>query len=170
MYALSKYIGKEKVNAALRNLLAKRMSEEQPRPTTLDLYRELESVTPDTLHYLLDDLFKTNTFWRLKAKELSASRTSEGNWQVSLKVQAQKVAVDSAGIETEVPINDWLEIGIYESDSNSHAPLYLKMHRIKSGEQTISVKVPRKPTHAGIDSNHLMISIRRDDNVRYLED
>ena len=53
MYALSKYIGKEKVNAALRRLLEKHASGELPLPTTLNLYEELQKVTPDSLNYLL---------------------------------------------------------------------------------------------------------------------
>ena len=49
MYALSQYIGKEKVNGALRSLLQKHHSEELSLPTTLDLYQELEELTPDFL-------------------------------------------------------------------------------------------------------------------------
>jgi hypothetical protein len=30
------------------------------------------------------------------------------------------------------------------------------MHRIRSGEQTITVTVPRKPVRAGIDPYHLL--------------
>ena len=48
-------------------------------------------------------------------------------------------------------------------------PLYLKMHRIVSGEQLIKVVVPRKPTQGGIDPNFLMIDIRVDDNVMEVE-
>jgi ABC-2 type transport system permease protein len=170
MYTLSRYIGKEKVNGALRSLLEKHVSGEIPLPTTIDLYEELQSVTPDTLNYLLHDLFKTNTYWRLKTKQFSASQTKAGNWKLMLKVQAQKVVVDSTGNETEVPINDWLEVGVYEEDNGSPESLYLQMHRIRSGEQTISIIVPRKPKRAGIDPNHLMIDLRREDNVMQLDE
>ena len=33
------------------------------------------------------------------------------------------------------------------------------MHRIRSTEQTITVTVPRKPAHAGIDPYHLLIEL-----------
>jgi aminopeptidase N len=165
MYALSKYIGKEKVNGALRRLLAKHDSGELPLPTTLDLYQEIQKVTPDSLNYLLNDLFKKNTYWRLKTKKLSAEQTKPGKWEVTLKVQAQKVVVDSTGSEKEVPMNDWLEVGIYEEGKGLDKPLYLRMHRIRSGEQTIKVTVPRKPDRGGIDPNSLMIDVRRDDNM-----
>lgn len=35
-------------------------------------------------------------------------------------------------------------------------PLYLQMHRIRTGTQTITVTVPGKPTRAGIDPYHLL--------------
>jgi len=165
MHALAKYIGKEKVDDALRSLLQKHTSGALPLPTTLDLYQEIQQVTPDSLHYLLHDLFKANTYWRLKTKQFAAAQTKAGNWQVTLKVQAQKVVVDSTGSEHEVPMNDWLEVGIYEEGKGLNEPLYLQMHRIRSGEQTIKLTVPRKPERGGIDPNTLMIDLRLDDNV-----
>ena len=168
MYVLGKYIGKEKVNGALRRLLQKHSSGELPQPTTLDLYQELQKVTPDSLNYLLHDLFKKNTYWRLKTEQFAAKQTKAGNWQVTLKVQAHKVVVDSTGRENEVPMNDWLEVGIYEETKGLNEPLYLQMHRIRSGEQTIKVTVPRKPERGGIDPNFLMIDLRLDDNIKQL--
>lgn len=169
MYTLSKYIGKEKVNAALRSLLQKHQSGELPLPTTLDLFQEIKKVTPDSLNYLLNDLFKKNTYWRLKTNQFAVEQTKAGNWQVTLKVQAQKVVIDSTGTEKEVPMNDWLEVGIYEEHQGVDKPLYLQMHRIRSGEQLIKVTVPRKPVRGGIDPNYLMIDLRLDDNIMQLD-
>ncbi len=166
MYALSKYIGKAKVNGALRRLLQKRQSGELPLPTTLDLYQEIQKVTPDSLKYLLNDLFKQNTYWRLKTERLAAEQMKAGHWQVTLKVKAQKIVIDSTGKENEVPMNDWLEVGLYEEVKGLSKSLYLQMHRIRSGEQTLKVTVPRKPERGGIDPNHLMIDLRLDDNMK----
>lgn len=165
MYTLSKYLGKEKVNGALRHLLQKRHSGDMPLPTTLDLYRELQEVTPDSLHYLLNDLFKQNMYWRLKTKRLAAMQTKAGQWQVMLTVQAQKAMIAGTGKEKEVPMNDWLEIGLYEEVEGLSKPLYLRMHRIRSGEQTIKVTLPQKPDRGGIDPNYLMIDLRLEDNI-----
>lgn len=167
MYALSKYIGKEKVNAALRNLLQKHRTGTLPYPTSLDLYQELGTVTPDSLKYLFNDLFKKNIYHRLKTTKISAVETKAG-WEVTLKVQASKVDIARTGKETALPMNDLLEIGLYEEGAVN--PLYLKMHRIVSGEQLIKVVVPRKPKHGGIDPNYLMIDIRVDDNVVEVSD
>ncbi|MHA4844148.1 ABC transporter permease/M1 family aminopeptidase [Flavitalea antarctica] len=165
MYALSKYIGTENVNAALRTLLGKRDSGSLPFPTTIDLYDELQKVTPDSLTYLLNDLFKENTYWRLKTKQLAVTLTRAGSWEVTMKVEAQKLVIDRVGNEKEVPMNDWLEVGLYEEGRDLSKPLYLQKHRVLSGEQTIKVTVPRKPDRGGIDPNYLMIDLRLDDNI-----
>ena len=169
MYTLSEYIGEERVNKALRRLLAKHRSGAPPLLTSLDLYRELQAVTPDSLQYLLHDLFEANTFWELETEGATAEETDAGAWQVTLDVRARKVVVDEAGVETEVPMDDWVEIGVFapaEEGKDSGEPLYVQMHRIRPGEQTITVTVPRKPARAGIDPDNLLIDLETDDNIR----
>ena len=83
---------------------------------------------------------------------------------MTLDVRARKMVVDEAGVETEVPMDEWVEIGIFD-DKGLNEPLYLQMHRIRTGTQTITVTVPRKPARAGIDPHHLLIEVETDDNV-----
>lgn len=42
----------------------------------------------------------------------------------------------------------------------------LQKHRVRSGQQTITVTVPRKPTRAGSDPNNLLIVLKMDDNIK----
>lgn len=168
LYALSEYIGEERMNGALRRLLEKHRTEEAPLATTLDLYRELQAVTPDSLQYLLHDLFEVNTYWKLETERVTAKQTAAGTWQVTLDVRARKVVFDSAGVETEVPMNDWVEVGVFapvENVETSGKPLYVRKHRVRSGKQTVTVTVPRKPARAGIDPYHLLIDLETDDNI-----
>jgi len=168
LYALNRYIGAERVNEALRRLLAKHGSGTPPLPISRDLYRELQAVTPDSHRYLLHDLFEVNTFWELKTERAAAVPTEGGAWQVTLDVQARKVSVDETGVETPLPMDDWVEVGVFapvEKGELSGRPLYVQMHRIGSGKQTITVTVPARPASAGIDPDHLLIDLRMDDNV-----
>jgi ABC-2 type transport system permease protein len=91
---------------------------------------------------------------------------------VTLEVETRKVTVDSIGIETNIPMNDWIEIGVYalraEGESSAKV-LYLQKHRIRSGKQTITVRVPSKPARAGIDPHHLLIDLEMDDNSKKVE-
>jgi ABC-2 type transport system permease protein len=174
LHALSEYIGEEQVNTALRRLVDKHGSGVPPLPTTLDLYRELQAVTPDSLQYLLHDLFEVNTFWELEMERATAAQSEAGSWQVTLDVRARKVVVDEAGIETEVPMDELVEIGVFapgQASDEVGEPLYVQMHRIHSGAQTITVTVPGKPLLAGIDPYHLLDWEERDndDNIDAVE-
>jgi ABC-2 type transport system permease protein len=169
LYALSRYIGQDRVNSALRRLIEKHGAAAPPLPTTLDLYRELQAVTPDSLHYLLYDLFEANTYWALETDEVSADSTATGEWRVTLDVRARKVVIDTAAVETEVPMDDLIEIGVFAPDGKDQSvgrTLYLEKHRVRSGRQTITVTVRSTPGRAGIDPDQLLIDLKPDDNVR----
>jgi ABC-2 type transport system permease protein len=173
LFAMSEYMGQERVNLAFRRLIETHRSGAPPLATTLDLYRELQAVTPDSLRYLLHDLFEANTFWELETERATAAQTAAGAWQVTLRVKARKVTVDPAGKETEVQMDEWIPIGVF-APSGRQGPdfgetLYLRSHRIRSGRQTITVTVPKKPSDAGIDPYLLLIDLERFDNVEEVE-
>jgi ABC-type transport system involved in multi-copper enzyme maturation permease subunit len=172
--ALSEYMGVERVNTALRRLNGKHRSGTPPLATTLDLYRELQAVTPDSLQSLLRDLFEVNTYWQVATERVTATSTEGGTWRVTLDVRARKVVLDSTGVENEVGMDEWVEVGVFaraESGDELSAPLYVQKHRIRSGEQTITVTVPREPVLAGIDPHHLLDWEERedDDNIEGVE-
>jgi hypothetical protein len=171
LYAMREYIGKERVDDALRRLFEKYRSgvppfdspdpplaQGRPLPTSMDLYRELQAVTPDQFQSLLHDLFEKNTFWELETDRATAHQTEGGAWQVTLEVRARKVVVDEVGVETEVPMDDWIEVGVFHEGEP-----YLQKHRIRSGKQTIAVTVPQKPARAGIDPRHLLSDLGETD-------
>jgi ABC-2 type transport system permease protein len=167
LYALSQYIGRDRVNGALRSLLEKHIAG-TTLATTLDLYRELEAVTPQPYRSLLHDLFAANTFWELKTESVTAKKTAAGTWQVTLVVNARKETIDPAGVETNVPMNEWIEIGVFaprKEGEDRGKPLYLQKHRIRTGRQTIPVTVHEEPFGGGIDPNFLLIDARPDDNL-----
>ncbi len=156
MYALSRYMGEERVNGALAGLLRKKAGS---LATTLDLYRELQAAAPDSLRPLLHDLFEVNTFWTFDTRRATAVRTPAGGWRVTLEVEARKVVADSAGAETELPMGEPVEIGIFAPAAPGEIlgrPLYLRKHRVRSGTQTITLTVPGRPARAGIDPYGLL--------------
>lgn len=168
VYALSEYLGEDPVNGALRSLLEKKANS---LATTLDLYRELQAVTPDSLEPLLHDLFEVNTFWTFDTKQATAVQTEAGTWQVTLEVEARKVVVDSAGVETEMPMTESVEIGIFAAAGPGEIlgkPLYVQKHRIRSGTQTITVTLPHKPARGGIDPYNLL-DWEEGDNIEPIE-
>ena len=168
MYALSEYVGEARVNGALRTLVQDKMSS---LATTLDMYRALQAVTPDSLAPLLHDLFEVNAFWSFDTKRASAVKTETGAWQVTFDIDARKVVVDSAGAEQEVPMNEWVELGVFapaEPGEMLGRPLYVEKHRIRSGRQTIVITVPAKPARGGIDPYNLL-DWNEGDNIEPIE-
>ncbi|MBJ6110337.1 ABC transporter permease [Hymenobacter sp. BT523] len=169
LYALSQYIGRDRVNGALRQLLAHHRPGTRPFATSLDLYRELQTATPDSLHPLLHDLFRANTFWELAAKTATTKQLNGGAWQVTLTLQARKLAVDSAGTETKRPLKEWVEIGAFapaDKGKEDGKRIYRQKHLIKSGQQTIVFTVPYRPAKAGVDPRQLLIEWNVEDNSK----
>ncbi len=167
MYALREYVGAERVNGALRDLLQTFQGGGPPFATSLDLYARFRGVTPDSLHSLLEDLFATNTFWDLRTKAASTTPTGDGHWLVTMDVLARKVRVDSVGAETERPMHDLVEIGMFgDGEAGERDALYLAKRRIHTGLNRIVVKVGRPPREAGIDPRNLLIDTDPHDNRR----
>jgi ABC-type transport system involved in multi-copper enzyme maturation permease subunit len=164
---LRDHIGEDRVNAALRRYADRYRDAGPPFPTSRDLYAELRAVTPDSLHGLLADLFETITLWDLRTEQATVEPTGAGEYAVTLAVVGRKVRADSVGGETEVPMDDLVEIGVFAPGEGGGLgePLYLKRHRIRSGEQTIRITVPREPARAGIDPYRKLFDRQRDDNV-----
>lgn len=167
LLTLRDFLGEATVNAALRGYLEKYRNAGPPYPTALDQYAELRAVTPDSLKYLLTDLFETVTLWDVKTERASVQPTGTGAYEVTIDVVAKKTRADSVGTETEVPMNDLVEIGVFAPGTGDRLgePLYLTRHRIKSGKQTIRVIVPREPSRAAIDPYRKLIDRDGDDNV-----
>jgi ABC-2 type transport system permease protein len=161
MIALSEYVGETQVNTALRRMIETSRSRggKPPLQTTLDLYRELQAVTPDSLQSLLRDLFEINTIWEFDTRKAVAEQTEAGTWRVTLEVEARKEMADTAGVETPLPMDDLVEIGIFAPRQQGEIErklLYRRKHRIRSGRQTITVTVSEKPEYAGIDPYNLL--------------
>jgi hypothetical protein len=172
MYALSQYAGTPQVNGAIRHLFETHASPDAPLATTLDLYRQLQLSIPDSLKPLLHDFFEVNTFWQLATEQVAAVQLQPGTWEVTIDVRARKVVYDTAGVATEHPLDQWIPVGVFAAASKNRSelsvPLYLRLHRIRSGRQRIRVIVHEEPKLAGIDPHHLIDweEMEDDDNVR----
>jgi len=163
LHALSAYMGEERVNLAYNRLVTKYRSGDLPPATSLDLYKELKAVTPDSLQTLLQDYFEANTFWNFKMERAAAEQTASGAWKVTMEMTARKTVVSEAGTETELPMTEWVEIGVFGTNSK---PLYLQKHRVRSGRQEIVITVPDKPGPVGVDPFNLLFDWKPEDNSR----
>jgi len=101
-YFLKEMIGEDAVNRALRKLIRKYAYAPPPYPTSYDLLDALREETPPNLQYPIKDLFEEITLFSNRTLEADAVKRADGNYDITLQVEARKFKADSKGNETEV--------------------------------------------------------------------
>lgn len=169
LYAIRDYIGEEAMNRALRAYIQAHAFEGAPYSTARDFVGYLRAETPDSLQYVITDLIETITLWDNKAEEATVTRREDGRYAVRLVLESRKVRADSLGNETEVPLADYVDVGVFgerEPGNSLGKPLYLEKHRIAGAQTEIEVVVDEEPRRAGIDPYNKLIDRMPGDNVR----
>jgi len=162
MYALQDAIGEDNVNRALAGFVRKWAFKGPPYPTSRELLAEFRAVTPPERQALIADLFETITFWEDRAVSATYKELAPNRFEVTLKVSAKKERFDAEGRQSEMPMDELVDIGVLgEKDE----PLYLQKQRVRTGESTFTVTVAKRPLKAGIDPVNKLIDRRPDDNV-----
>jgi ABC-2 type transport system permease protein len=167
-YALRDYIGEAAMNAALRAFLQKWALKGPPYPTSRDLYAEFDRVTPDSLKYVLRDLFEDMTFYENKADSATTTKRPDGKYAVHLVLQAKKLKGDSVGNTREVPMADYVDVGIFGDHVTGQklgVPLLVRKIHITQHVTTLDFIVDKEPHKAGIDPYNKLIDRTPEDNV-----
>ena len=163
MYTLQDYIGEENVNKALKSIIDKFGHRENSYINSLDLIKAYRQATPDSLQYLITDLFETITLHENQVLSANYETFHTGKYKVSLKVSSRKFRADSDGKQTEIPLDDYIDIGIFGEDDEE---LYLKKHKFTQNIQQFEIIVDKKPVQAGIDPYLILIDRNREDNLK----
>jgi len=166
MYAMQDAIGEDRVNAALASLLDRYAFTGPPYPTSRSLIAELRAVTPDSLQYLIGDLFETITLYENRAVEARAEELSWDQTRVTLDLELAKMQADSTGAERPASMNDWLDIAVYGTrDGGEEEILHIEKRQLDAGSHTIELVVEGTPTRAGVDPLFLFVDRNKGDNV-----
>ena len=172
LYGMREFLGEDTLNAAFRALVDSFAYGAPPYPTALDMYRELEKVTPDSLTYLLEDHFKYITLYNNRMLSASAKKAADGMYEVTMTFTCEKNHADSLGRETAVPMNDWIDIGLLGDELNDKeegAILVQRRMRLKTGENRVTLRSKELPVKAMIDPMHLFFDRVPDDNGKAVE-
>ena len=111
-------------------------------------------------------MFEAITLFENKTTEATYKELAKDNFEVTLKVSAEKMRADSTGLESPIAINDWIDIGVYgKSKSGKDSLIYLKKHKIIQKENTFTLHVKSKPRRGGIDPLHKLIDRHSSDNA-----
>jgi ABC-2 type transport system permease protein len=169
LYYLKEMIGEEAVNRALRKIVQQYAYAQAPYPTSWVLLDALREQTPADKQYVLKDLFEDITIFSNRTLEATAHKRADGKYDVTIDVETHKFKADAKGNETEVPINDWIDIGAFakpEKDKKYGNTLYRERIRIAEAKSTHTFTVDELPDQAGVDPFLLLIDRIPDDNAK----
>jgi ABC-2 type transport system permease protein len=162
MYALQDYIGENNVNQAIRNFISQFAFKGPAYPVSLDLEGEFQKETPQQYQYLFADLFRNITLYDNRALSADYLRLPDGKYEVHLLVEAKKFRADNRGQDHEIPVNDWIDIGVLDKGGKY---LYLERRKIDQEKTDLTLTVNGVPARAGIDPVDKLIDRNPDDNV-----
>jgi ABC-2 type transport system permease protein len=139
LYALRDYIGEAAMNRGLRAYLEDHAFEAAPYSTARDFVGYLRAETPDSLQYVIEDLFETITLWDNRVDQVAVTERADGRYAVRLDFSSRKVRADSLGNETEIPVSDYVDVGVFgpEEPGNSPRPAALRLQgaRHRAGDE-----------------------------------
>jgi ABC-type transport system involved in multi-copper enzyme maturation permease subunit len=169
LYDLRETIGEDKFDAALRKLIAEHAYTAPPYPTSWALVNALSEQTPGERQYLIKDLLEEITLFSNRTLEATARKRSDGKYDVTLSVETHKFKADPKGNETEVALDDWIEIGAFakpEKGRKYGRTLYRDRIHMTQARGTYTFTVAELPDKAGVDPFNLLVDRIPDDNVK----
>ncbi|MFT4075061.1 MAG: M1 family aminopeptidase [Asticcacaulis sp.] len=170
MYLLKDRMGEDKVNAALRSLLAKYAFKGAPYPKSTDLIDALRAQASPADQALITDLFEKITLVDLRARDAKAVKRPDGKYDVTFTIEAHKFYAEGKGKETEAPFDQPVDLGVFtakpgEGKFGAGNVLVMERRQVKTGIQTVTFTVNAKPSFAGIDPYNKWIDRDSDDNL-----
>ncbi|MEO6167865.1 MAG: M1 family aminopeptidase [Chitinophagales bacterium] len=173
MYYLKEMIGEDNINKALKNMVDSFAYRNPPYPNSYNLVDRFEHQTPDSLKYLIKDLFYDMTVFNNRTLDASYKKTGDNKFEVTINAQSEKFKADSLGKETKVGISDWIEIGALAAPAEGKKigiQLYSQRVKVSSEKNTYTFVVNQQPDKAGIDPNYYLVDRMPDDNLKDVEE
>jgi len=93
-----------------------------PYPDTRGLVEALRRQTPPDLQYMITDMFETITLYDNKAVSAKVEPTADHKYKVTLIVDARKMRANGEGAETQIPIHDLIEVGVFKARKTASSP------------------------------------------------
>ncbi|MCH9680845.1 MAG: hypothetical protein K0V04_05380 [Deltaproteobacteria bacterium] len=130
---------------------------------------EIRAQAPAGVEPLIDDLFEAITLWDCKAVEASFTALPDGTYRVHLVVEVRKLRADGDGVQTRVPVDDWIDIAVFgeqERDGEVEETVsWLDKRRISQERVEFELIVDERPVRAGVGPHRKLIDRRGEDNV-----
>ncbi len=161
LYTLREYIGAEPMYKALKTFYDQYAHTTTNYPLSTDMIDALRAETPDSLKYLMDDMFLNITLYDLKTTSAKTTKLPDGKYKTVFEVETQKIYADPNGKETVRPFHDYVFVGLFDKEDKS---LYYQIHKLNGKKSSLSIITATQPSEAGIDPHGLLIDKNIKDN------
>ena len=168
MYALRDYIGEDSVNSALKRYIKQVGFQSAPYTTAKEFVANMKLSTPDSMQYVIKDLFEDITVYENYVKDIKSVKQKDGKYKVTLTVGSSKFKADSLGKSKAVAVNDWMDIGIFKqvevNGKKVDKELLFKKVKIDKASKTFVFMVDKEPFSAGLDPYNKLIDRMPENN------
>lgn len=170
LYALRDYLGEETLNRALWRFREAKAFQEPPYTTSLEFLAVLKEEAPPEQHALIDDFFTRITLLENKVQEVSYRQNPDGTYLVKIEADLKKLYSDGQGVETEAPLDAWLDVGVFGEETvdgkKKEKVLFFEKRQVKTGRAVFEVTVAEKPVKAGVDPYNKWVDRNSNDNLK----
>jgi len=163
MNALQDYSGEQQLNQALARYIKAVAYQQPPYTNSREFIGYIRQATPEAMQYIIHDMFETITLYDNKVTKFESNKMSDSKYKVVMEIAAKKMRSSELGAETEIPINDWIEIGVFSKDDKE---LYLTKQKIDKPVMQFTMVVDQRPEKAAIDPYFKLIDRKPDDNYK----
>jgi len=165
---MSDYLGDKNFHVAIREFIKKVRFKTAPYTTSIEMVEYIKAATPDSLQYLIKDLFETITLYDNQMTSAKITPLANGQYQVDMNFLVSKYrknekgkwlfedspntvlqyqANDMENVKQSLPLADYLDIGIFGTGGQE---LYLQKHKVTQIDNQLSIIVDEKPLEIGI--------------------
>jgi ABC-2 type transport system permease protein len=169
MYALKDMVGEKTLNRALRNYLNANKYQGPPYTNSVAFVNAIRGVTPDSMQYLVSDLFERITLYENYVGSLESVPLPDGNYRVRFTVGSAKFYADSLGAEKKAEVNDYMDIAIFgqpnSKSKDQGKELLIQRIKMDKPEKSFEFIVKEKPAKVGIDPYLTLIDRTPENNI-----
>lgn len=190
MYAMSQFMGEKPFNDFLKTYLTQTAFQNPPYTTSIEFVDLLKTKVPDSLQYLIKDMFETVTLYDNKVNSAEVEPLKGGGYELTVKFQLSKYRSDAKGEKSyedvkgskltqkigkeevnSLPLNDYVEFTVFGEKKNKENqktqvdnPIYKQLLKIDRISNTLIIKLKERPTEVGVDPYNVLIDTDSDDN------
>lgn len=171
MYYFKEMIGETQVNLALKDMIDSFAYRQPPYPNSREMVNRFNQQTPDSLKYLITDLFYKMTMFDNRVTETSIKKTKAG-YEVKFTVAARKFYADSLGREKEIAIHDWIDVGVFakpEEGKKLGKPLLMQKIHLDKNKREFTFITKENPYQVGIDPYYFLVDRVPSDNLKKVD-